>query len=164
MGPWGESAVLEFILPVDDYGNYSIEEGESFGPDNYIWSYEYGIFTAMQGGSFRLPNGNTLITDCDSAYILEITDEGNIVWEYEMEEPNAVIARAQKYALDYFDDDYVLMGDLNDDNILNILDLVILVNLILSNENSAMGDMNNDAVINILDAVILANIILNGEN
>ena len=164
VGPWGESAVLEFILPVGDYGNYSIEGGESFGPDNYIWSYEYGIFTAMQGGSFRLPNGNTLITDCDSAYILEITDEGNIVWEYEMEEPNAVIARAQKYALDYFDDDYVLMGDLNDDNILNILDLVILVNLILSNENSAMGDMNNDAVINILDAVILANIILNGEN
>ena len=81
-----------------------------------------------------------------------------------MEEPNAVIARAQKYAVDYFDDDNILMGDLNDDNILNILDLVILVNLILSNENSAMGDMNNDAVINILDAVILANIILNGEN
>ena len=64
----------------------------------------------------------------------------------------------------YFDDDNILIGDLNVDNMLNILVLVILVNLILTSEYASMGDLNDDEIINILDAVILANIILEGEN
>ena len=164
-GPWGESAVLEFVLPVDGNGNYTLEENEPFGPESYIWSYEENIFTAMQGGSFRLPNGNTLITDCDSAHILEVTEEGEIVWEYtDNGSNNTAIARAQKYALDYFGDNDNLLGDMNGDGILNILDLVTLVNLILSNEYMETGDLNEDGVLNILDIVILANIILDGEN
>ena len=142
-----------------------MEEDEPFGPESYIWSYEENIFTAMQGGSFRLPNGNTLITDCDSAHILEVTEEGEIVWEYtDNGSNNTAIARAQKYALDYFGDNDNLLGDMNGDGILNILDLVTLVNLILSNEYMETGDLNEDGVLNILDVVILANIILGGEN
>ena len=169
-GPWGESMVIEFVLPVDVEGNYTIEEGEPYGPDTYSWSYEGGIFTAMQGGAFRLPNGNTLITDCDSAHILEVTMEGDIVWEYTASgnnpEPTDLpyIARAQKYSVDYFGDNNALPGDINEDGILNILDLVTLVNLILSDEYMATGDLNEDGVLNVLDIVLLANLILEGEN
>ena len=54
------------------------------------------------------------------------------------------------------------MGDLNDDDIINILDVILLVNIILGNEESSMlGDMNSDGQINILDVIILVNIILN---
>ena len=161
-GPWGESAVLEFIPPVDSGGNYFIENGEPFGPTSYHWSYEENIFTAMQGGSFRLPNGNTLITDCDSAHILEVTAAGEIVWEYYESGANTVIARAQKYSLDYFDNSNEnLLGDLNDDGILNILDIVALINLVLSGESNPVGDINADETLNILDIVLLANLILN---
>ena len=52
------------------------------------------------------------------------------------------------------------MGDINGDGQLNVLDLVMLVNVILSDENLDAGDINNDGNINILDVVILANIIL----
>ena len=53
------------------------------------------------------------------------------------------------------------MGDLNDDDIINILDVILLVNIILGNEeNSMLGDMNSDGQINILDVIILVNIIL----
>jgi len=163
-GPWGESAVLEFIPPVDTDGNYTIEEGDPYGPESYIWSYENDIFTAMQGGAFRLPNGNTLITDCDSAHILEVTSEGEIVWEYtDNGSSNTVIARAQKYALDYFDDNDDMQGDINGDGILNILDLVSLVNLVLSGNFEDSGDINGDEALNILDVVLLANLILGGE-
>ena len=162
-GPWGESAVLEFVPPVDTNGNYTIEEGEPYGPDSYIWSYDEDIFTAMQGGAFRLPNGNTLITDCDSAHILEVTSEGEIVWEYtDNGSSNTVIARAQKYALDYFGDNDDMHGDINGDGILNILDLVSLVNLVLSDEYMYTADLNEDGVLNILDVVLLANLILDG--
>ena len=49
---------------------------------------------------------------------------------------------------------------MNLDGFINILDIVILSNNILSNENNATGDMNQDSYINILDIVILVNIIL----
>jgi len=51
-------------------------------------------------------------------------------------------------------------GDVNGDNELNILDIVSLVNLILSNNYTSAADLNSDDIINILDIVLLVNIIL----
>ena len=57
----------------------------------------------------------------------------------------------------------VLLGDLNNDGTLNILDIVILANLILAEDSSnPASDLNNDGLQNILDIVLLINIILNG--
>ena len=114
----------------------------------------------MQGGSFRQPNGNTLITDCDSAHILEVTADGEIVWDYTEGGANTVIARAQKYGLDYFDD--TLLGDINEDGILNILDIVIIVNQVLSNEYTLLADVNEDGFVDVLDVVMVVNILLGG--
>ena len=47
-----------------------------------------------------------------------------------------------------------LLGDLNQDESINILDVILIVNIIL-------GDMNSDNIINILDVISLVNIILN---
>jgi hypothetical protein len=60
----------------------------------------------------------------------------------------------------YFYDGF-LQGDMNSDGNLDVLDIVALVNMILSEEgNNPLGDMNGDGAYNILDVVILANIIL----
>ena len=53
-----------------------------------------------------------------------------------------------------------MQGDINGDSTLNILDLVSLVNLVLSNEYINTGDLNEDGTLNILDVVLLANLIL----
>jgi hypothetical protein len=54
-----------------------------------------------------------------------------------------------------------ILGDLNDDGIVNILDVVLLVNIVLGNEDfNPAGDMNTDGLINVLDVVILVNAIL----
>ena len=55
----------------------------------------------------------------------------------------------------------IIDGDTNGDEIVNILDIVILVNLVLSDAYFDVGDMNNDDILNILDIVILVGIILN---
>ena len=55
--------------------------------------------------------------------------------------------------------DYQL-GDLNQDSIINILDIVLLVNLVLSSDYSAVADLNSDNTINVLDVVLLVNIVL----
>ena len=94
-------AVIEFETPVDENGNYPIEDGEPWGPESFIMVYN-DIFTQMQGGAFRQPNGNTLITDCDDAHVFEINVNGSTQWEYNPS-GNYQIPRAQKYGLDYFD-------------------------------------------------------------
>ncbi len=58
-----------------------------------------------------------------------------------------------------------LLGDVNLDAIINILDIVQLVNIILGNvppgSEIDAGDMNNDDIINVLDIILIVNIILN---
>ena len=55
----------------------------------------------------------------------------------------------------------VLLGDLNGDGILNIIDVVQQVNLVLIGEYNSTGDLNSDGTVDILDIVQLVNIILN---
>ncbi len=53
------------------------------------------------------------------------------------------------------------MGDLNDDQSINILDVIILMNLILSNSPyNSLADINSDQDLDILDIILLVNIIL----
>ena len=51
-------------------------------------------------------------------------------------------------------------GDLNSDGEINILDVVILVNLVLTNSYDSIADLNDDSVLNVLDIVLLVNVIL----
>jgi len=51
-------------------------------------------------------------------------------------------------------------GDLNNDGVINILDIIILVNMILINEYSDIADINYDGIIDILDLILYNNIIL----
>ena len=51
-------------------------------------------------------------------------------------------------------------GDINGDSSVNILDVVMLINFILSGEFHYLGDLNGDGELNVLDVVILVTIIL----
>ena len=54
-----------------------------------------------------------------------------------------------------------VLGDLNSDGIINILDVVGLINMILGvSDQSLLGDLNSDEIINILDVVLMVNLIL----
>jgi len=60
----------------------------------------------------------------------------------------------------------VLLGDVNFDGLLNVLDAVLLVNAVVNQElfNDAefqAADLNEDNLLNVLDVVILVNLILN---
>ena len=43
---------------------------------------------------------------------------------------------------------------------INVQDIIILVNVILSGENNALADINDDGNIDVLDIVVIINIIL----
>ena len=55
----------------------------------------------------------------------------------------------------------IKLGDINEDGILNVLDVVLIINIILySDDYNAAADLNQDGGINILDVVILISMIL----
>jgi len=56
-------------------------------------------------------------------------------------------------------DDF-LWGDISGDGVLNVLDVVLMVNLVLTVEYVEVADMNADGVLNVLDVVLLVGIIL----
>ena len=54
-----------------------------------------------------------------------------------------------------------ILGDINGDQNLNVLDVILVVNMALGNTEADLnGDMNSDGMINVLDVVLLVNIIL----
>ncbi len=52
-------------------------------------------------------------------------------------------------------------GDINNDSIINVLDVIALVNIIIDGENNSLADLNQDSFINIQDIILLINLILN---
>ena len=56
-----------------------------------------------------------------------------------------------------------MLGDMNDDGVVNVLDVVLIVNSILNGDSAndyPQADLNEDGLLNVLDVVLLVNIIL----
>jgi len=118
----GYSTALEFEVPLLPNGTYFREEGKPYGPLEPTWVYK-GTGTAgefptvfyseRQGGTYRLPNGNTLVSSPDEgwngrtngqALIFEVTYDMEVVWSYNItmrQTPNPYFARALKYPKNY---------------------------------------------------------------
>jgi len=74
-----------------------------------VWEWQApnpkDIFTIARGSSQRLNNGNTLLLNSDSGHALEVTAEGEVVWEYfhPVEDGRvASLVRAQRYPRSVF--------------------------------------------------------------
>ena len=53
-----------------------------------------------------------------------------------------------------------VIGDLNGDGVINIMDIVLVIYAILHSEYDPMGDLNGDEQLNVMDIVLLVNLIL----
>jgi hypothetical protein len=80
------------VLLFDNYGNYKRAAGGSrvleFDPltMELVWQYagsaEVPLESAIRSSQQRLANGNTLITESSGGRILEVTQGGDIVWQF----------------------------------------------------------------------------------
>jgi hypothetical protein len=80
------SSVDEIIPPVDENGEYYLEQGEAYGPEEQTWIYTANpptnFYASHISGATRLPDGNTLITNGETGLIFEVTPEKSTVWQY----------------------------------------------------------------------------------
>jgi hypothetical protein len=95
------SSVDEIVPPVDGWV-YTIDPGEAFGPETPVWSYKDPdhFFARHLSGAFRMPNGNTLITEGTDSYVFEVTRWDTIVWDYYT---GGDLARVLRYPIDYLE-------------------------------------------------------------
>jgi hypothetical protein len=108
------------ILLFDNYGHFEKPEGRSrvieFDPATMqiVWQYagsaEAPSDSAIRGSQQRLANGNTLIVESNGGRIVEVTREGEIVWEFvnpvrggELDGKIPIIGSAQRVDRDALD-------------------------------------------------------------
>tara|TARA_B100000575_G_scaffold278515_1_gene265911 strand:- start:301 stop:768 length:468 start_codon:yes stop_codon:yes gene_type:complete len=92
-------------------------------------------------------------------YLVILDYDGNYIDHIDL--PN--LGNNQKnYILGILEENYnqSLLGDLNSDTILNVADIILIIDFILSEIYNENGDMNFDGGLNIQDITILLNIIL----
>ena len=66
------------------YRGHSIVREIEPSSGEIVWQYENGedFFSPFRSGNQRLPNGNTLICECDAGHLFEVTPEKDIVWDF----------------------------------------------------------------------------------
>ena len=145
----------------ENYGSYFEPREDRKGDIARTMFYFYTMYSEVADDDFFEGQKEVLKTwhELDSADEEEIIRTWQIAF-YQQNKPNPFILDETLIERAYFYDG-ILIGDLNEDGLLNILDLVMLVNIILYDEDgSPAADVNGDGVYNVLDVVMLANIIL----
>lgn len=101
--------------PVDGDGNYILEPDEPFGPTEMSWTYSDipDFNSANVSGAHGLPNGNIFICEGREGHVFEVTQSGEVVWDYVspvtangpieqgVEPSNNALFRATRYTTDY---------------------------------------------------------------
>ena len=121
---------------------------------------QYKTFNNTSNGSY--PSGGTPTHGCYATIGIEnkYGNEG-LQYTFNNEYPTAAMPLSNSTAILITTEipDFGILGDINEDDIINVLDVVILVNVILSGEENSNADINQDGTINVLDIVTLINII-----
>jgi len=96
-----------------------------------------------------------------ASYILEEDIGGAMFWEFSSDKFSHLLNVVDSI----FNEEYQnsIIGDLNNDEVLNILDVVMLIEHILSPAAIELdgADINDDGDVNIIDVVVLVDLILN---
>jgi len=86
------STVNEFTPPVDSNGEYYLEPGSAYGPEDYTWTYvadpPTSFFSNVYGGVQRLKDGNTLICYGTQGIFFEVKPDNTKIWEWTNPYPN----------------------------------------------------------------------------
>lgn len=92
------SSILEIKLPLREDGSYDWSAEAEI-----VWTYDQGFYSRIISGVQRLPNGNTLITSGVPGRVLEVTPDGEVVWDFlsPVPEDRKWLFRVRKYPADH---------------------------------------------------------------
>ena len=157
------------ITPFGGPHSFTIEDIDGHQMDFVIWpeSSEYqdgfditttdlNVLTQEPFGLYEVQVAGELGVYCDDDQQLDISSEWQLTVEYE----NDIVI------IDDNGENCISDGDVNQDGITNVIDIVQTVNVILddtielTDDELCAMDMNGDGIVNVIDIVSLVNIIL----
>ncbi len=160
-------------IPTSNIDRYSESGSSYFEPREDVKGdlarsvvYFYTMYSGVADQSFF----NSQISTMRDWHEMDPPDESEIertmkIASYQSNIPNPYIIDPSLLVRVFFPDDLIMSGDINNDGVLNVLDVVIAIGIIVGGQGPSQSDidildLNNDQIINILDIVQLINIIL----
>ncbi|MBC8256873.1 MAG: S8 family serine peptidase [Candidatus Marinimicrobia bacterium] len=149
--------------------------------NNEDWGIATNVSTVLSSESnqINITNPNISLEDAwpgipilndSNPFLIEISSSivpgvYNLTLELNSNEDDYVHFQTElTFTLQVEEGNQIMPGDLNFDDVVNILDIIALANLILegnpSSEELAIADLNGDGTLNILDVIAIVNIIL----
>jgi len=157
------------ITPWNGPHSFTVQDADGNQIDFVVWptSSEYqdgfditatdlNVLTQEPFGSYEVEIAGNLGVYCDDDQQLDIETEWQLTVEYE----------SDITIIDDGGESCVSDGDVNQDGIVNVIDIVQTVNTILddtielTDEELCAMDLNGDSIVNVIDIVSLVNIIL----
>jgi glucose/arabinose dehydrogenase len=170
-------------------GNHCYPEGSNCNTDGFeLPIYEYPLYVdgvcsvtggfVYRGSNMPSLNGKYLYGDwcTGDIWALNYSEGGNSenesviqsginITSFGLDQNNEILICGNGNIYQLISDEQIgMMGDLNQDGLINVQDIIISINIILGGDPSDYelwsGDLNEDSVIDILDIVLLINLIL----
>jgi len=152
------------------FNNYISDENNYINIENNILKlYIYNKSGYTQKYNYQLYDSNGIFNDVNNQIEIEPYSNNEISFEVDN---NDIIESVLNFSIwpsyhKYSKKDFTyllklnsILGDINNDGVVNVIDVVLVVNIVLNQNENNDADLNNDGFINILDIVLLVNIIL----
>jgi hypothetical protein len=110
------SSVEEIVVPIDENGNYYLEHGSAYGPEEPIWTYgknDSFFYSHILSSAQRLPNGNTIINNGINGSFFEVTPDKEIVWRYINRFPIMLRPLNSVFKVQYYSKDFPGLDNLD---------------------------------------------------
>ena len=164
---WGAIGDLDWIDAEDDVPTILFH-----GTSDIVVPYDVGLpFTInialpIVYGSNQISQKLDSVGIINESYIEE--GEGHEYWGSLngtwVSGPNEYYYQIQENSFEFLyqflDVNSILEGDLNADNVIDVLDVIQAVNFILNSEYENMADLNQDNILNVLDIILYIDLIL----
>ena len=142
-----------FQMFLDDTDNYLFVDIEIANGSSSNWSYP-----TWPSHLDHILITNELFDELDNSDIQTIKIDEYLDGGWNEYDQNISDHRPVALKLDFGSS---INGDVNQDGDVNILDVVSMVNIVLSGKYNNLADFNNDGAVDVLDIVQLVNLILN---
>ena len=159
MSDLNQDSIYEFII-ADDSGGMNIISSDFSNYFNFPINYDFSFFSSPLIQDLDLDGDLEILAGTvNSLFVLDIKQQG-------VEDSSWNIFRNNFYRNGYYKYDNCILGDLNYDSIINIIDIISVINIIISpdlNQDEDLlcaADINEDQLINIQDIIYLVNIVI----